>query len=155
MKIHLNILFQKICFRILKILLKDLIEKTIQQDRNNSKILFRSNASIAEKMLSNWFAFLLFGYIKVRKISFALFFLIFTYKKERLGSPLYILFQSIKQQIQKGPIDCFTNESRYSLSDDKLLRQHIDYSSMVKTYKRNRNIFLLIILDCLCCSNGR
>lgn len=52
-------------FRILKILLKELIEKSLQQDRNNSKILLRSNASIAEKMLSNWFAFLLYGYIKV------------------------------------------------------------------------------------------
>ncbi|CAF1616037.1 unnamed protein product, partial [Adineta ricciae] len=99
---------------ILKIMLKDLIDKSLQQDRNNSKILLRSNASIAEKMLSNWFAFLLFGYVK-----------------ERLGSPLYILFQSIKQQIQKGPIDCFTSESRYSLSEDKLLRQHIDYLSMI------------------------
>ncbi|UJR28522.1 hypothetical protein I4U23_009760 [Adineta vaga] len=99
---------------ILKTLLKELIDKSLQQDRNNSKILLRSNASIAEKMLSNWFAFLLFGYVK-----------------ERLGSPLYILFQSIKQQIQKGPIDCFTSESRYSLSEDKLLRQHIDYSSMI------------------------
>jgi len=55
-------------FRILKILLKELIEKSLQQDRNNSKILLRSNASIAEKMLSNWFAFLLFGYIKVYQI---------------------------------------------------------------------------------------
>ncbi len=52
-------------FRILKILLRELIEKSLQQDRNNSKILLRSNASIAEKMLSNWFSFLLFGYIKV------------------------------------------------------------------------------------------
>ncbi|CAF1159331.1 unnamed protein product [Rotaria sordida] len=99
---------------ILKILLKELIEKSLQQDRNNSKILLRSNASVAEKILSNWFAFLLFGYIK-----------------ERIGSPLYILFQSIKQQIHKGPIDYFTNESRYSLSEDKLLRQHIDYQSMI------------------------
>ncbi len=47
--------------------MRELIEKTIQQDRNNSKILLRSNASIAEKMLSNWFAFLLFGYIKVKE----------------------------------------------------------------------------------------
>lgn len=54
-------------FRILKILLKELIEKSLQQDRNNSKILLRSNASVAEKILSNWFAFLLFGYIKVRQ----------------------------------------------------------------------------------------
>jgi hypothetical protein len=56
-----------ILFRILKILLRELIEKSLQHDRNNSKILLRSNASIAEKMLSNWFAFLLFGYIKVKK----------------------------------------------------------------------------------------
>ncbi|CAF4360823.1 unnamed protein product, partial [Adineta steineri] len=51
---------------ILKILLRELIEKSLQHDRNNSKILLRSNASIAEKMLSNWFSFLLFGYIKVK-----------------------------------------------------------------------------------------
>ena len=54
--------------RILKILLRELIEKSLQQDRSNSKILLRSNASVAEKMLSNWFAFLLFGYIKVRRM---------------------------------------------------------------------------------------
>lgn len=51
---------------MLKLLLKELIDKSLQQDRNNSKILLRSNASVAEKMLANWFAFLLFGYIKVR-----------------------------------------------------------------------------------------
>ena len=54
-------------FRILKLLLKELIDKSLQQDRNNSKILLRSNASVAEKMLSNWFAFLLFPYIKVNQ----------------------------------------------------------------------------------------
>ena len=126
-------------FRILKLLLKELIDKSLQQDRNNSKILLRSNASVAEKMLSNWFAFLLFPYIKVRrclwgnvrmKTNFSLSI------QDRLGSPLYILFQSIKQQIQKGPIDAITHESRYSLSEDKLLRQHIDYSSMVNTSSR-------------------
>ncbi len=69
------------------------------------------------------------------EIDFKIFFIFYfcsSDKKDRLGSPLYILFQSIKQQIQKGPIDCFTNESRYSLSEDKLLRQHIDYLPMVK-----------------------
>jgi len=57
--------FKIFFFRILKVLLRELIDKSLQQDRNNSKILLRSNASIAEKMLSNWFSFLLFGYIKV------------------------------------------------------------------------------------------
>jgi plexin A len=57
---------------------------------------------------------------------------------------LYILFQSIKQQIQKGPIDCFTNESRYSLSEDKLLRQHIDYLSMVKYLPTFDHLFYFV-----------
>jgi len=74
---------------------------------------------------------------KISKINILFYFS--SNKKERLGSPLYILFQSIKQQIQKGPIDCFTNESRYSLSEDKLLRQHIDYLSMVKKIESNKN----------------
>ncbi|CAF1580089.1 unnamed protein product, partial [Didymodactylos carnosus] len=98
---------------ILKILLADLIDKQLQQDRNNSKILLRSNESVAEKMLTNWFAFLLYHYIR-----------------DHAGSPLYILFQSVKQQIHKGPVDFVTSESRYSLSEDKLIRQHVDYNSL-------------------------
>lgn len=95
-------------------LVAELIEKVIES-KNNPKILFRRNESIAEKMLSNWFAFLLYDFIK-----------------ECTGTPLYILFLSLKQQIYKGPVDAITSEARYSLSEDKLIRQSIDYDTIVR-----------------------
>ena len=93
-------------------LLAELIEKVVVT-KNNPRILFRRNESVAEKMLSNWFAFLLYDFIR-----------------DCAGTPLYILFLSIKQQIYKGPVDAITCEARYSLSEDKLIRQSIDYESM-------------------------
>lgn len=94
-------------------LLSELIEKVVVT-KNNPKILFRRNESIAEKMLSNWFAFLLYEFIH-----------------DCAGTPLYILFLSIKQQIYKGPVDAITCEARYSLSEDKLIRQSIDYEPLI------------------------
>ena len=51
--------------------------------------------------------------------------------KECAGEPLFMLFQAIKQQTSKGPVDAVTGEARYSLSEDKLIRQQIQYKSMV------------------------
>lgn len=42
-----------------------------------------------------------------------------------------MLFCAIKQQMEKGPIDAITGEARYSLSEDKLIRQQIDYKQLV------------------------
>ena len=39
-----------------------------------------------------------------------------------------MLFKAIKFQVAKGPVDAITNEARYSLSEDKLLRQSIEYN---------------------------
>lgn len=33
--------------------------------------------------------------------------------------------------MEKGPIDAITGEARYSLSEDKLIRQQIDYKTLV------------------------
>ncbi|NXC89186.1 PLXA4 protein, partial [Cercotrichas coryphoeus] len=70
--------------------------------------------SVAEKMLTNWFTFLLYKFLK-----------------ECAGEPLFSLFCAIKQQMEKGPIDSITGEARYSLSEDKLIRQQIDYKTLV------------------------
>lgn len=35
------------------------------ENKVNARILFRRNESVAEKMLTNWFAFLLYDFIKV------------------------------------------------------------------------------------------
>uniref|UniRef100_A0AAX7SFM5 Sema domain-containing protein n=1 Tax=Astatotilapia calliptera TaxID=8154 RepID=A0AAX7SFM5_ASTCA len=49
---------------------------------------------------------------------------------ECAGEPLFMLFCAIKQQMEKGPIDSITGEARYSLSEDKLIRQQIEYKTL-------------------------
>lgn len=46
-----------------------------------------------------------------------------------------MLYCAMKQQMEKGPIDAITGEARYSLSEDKLIRQQIDYKTLVSTQK--------------------
>ncbi|CAG5119136.1 unnamed protein product, partial [Candidula unifasciata] len=99
---------------ILKTLLAELIEKTIENPKVNPKILLRRNESVAEKMLTNWFTFLLYKFLK-----------------ECAGEPLFMLYGAIKQQVSKGPVDAVTSEARYSLSEDKLIRQHVNYKALV------------------------
>uniref|UniRef100_A0A803XY63 Sema domain-containing protein n=1 Tax=Meleagris gallopavo TaxID=9103 RepID=A0A803XY63_MELGA len=120
---------------VLKQLLSDLIEKNLES-KNHPKLLLRSRdetasrlsvsspdhfalclpyrtESVAEKMLTNWFTFLLYKFLK-----------------ECAGEPLFMLYCAIKQQMEKGPIDAITGEARYSLSEDKLIRQQIDYKML-------------------------
>uniref|UniRef100_A0A8C0QY07 Plexin-A3 n=1 Tax=Canis lupus dingo TaxID=286419 RepID=A0A8C0QY07_CANLU len=97
---------------LLKQLLADLIEKNLQS-KNHPKLLLRRTESVAEKMLTNWFTFLLHKFLK-----------------ECAGEPLFLLYCAIKQQMEKGPIDAITGEARYSLSEDKLIRQQIDYKTL-------------------------
>uniref|UniRef100_A0A8D0G9A4 Plexin-A4 n=1 Tax=Sphenodon punctatus TaxID=8508 RepID=A0A8D0G9A4_SPHPU len=98
---------------VLKKLLADLIDKNLES-KNHPKLLLRRTESVAEKMLTNWFTFLLYKFLK-----------------ECAGEPLFSLFCAIKQQMEKGPIDAITGEARYSLSEDKLIRQQIDYKTLV------------------------
>lgn len=44
-----------------------------------------------------------------------------------------MLYCAIKQQMEKGPIDAITGEARYSLSEDKLIRQQIEYKTLVRS----------------------
>ncbi|XP_010637109.1 plexin-A3 isoform X3 [Fukomys damarensis] len=97
---------------LLKQLLADLIEKNLES-KNHPKLLLRRTESVAEKMLTNWFTLLLYKFLK-----------------ECAGEPLFLLYCAIKQQMEKGPIDAITGEARYSLSEDKLIRQQIDYRTL-------------------------
>ena len=65
-------------------------------------------------MLTAWFTFLLYKFMR-----------------ECAGEPLYLLFRAMKQQVNKGPIDAITSEARYSLSEEKLIRQSIDFKPIV------------------------
>ncbi|KAJ8386073.1 hypothetical protein AAFF_G00177620 [Aldrovandia affinis] len=97
---------------LLKHLLSDLIHRNLESN-NHPKLLLRRTESVAEKMLTNWFTLLLYKFLK-----------------ECAGEPLFSLFCAIKQQMEKGPIDTITGEARYSLSEDKLIRQQIDYKTL-------------------------
>ncbi|XP_014668016.1 PREDICTED: plexin-A2-like [Priapulus caudatus] len=100
------------CTDILKTLLADLIEKSIVGN-SHPKLLLRRTESVAEKMLTAWFTFLLYRFLR-----------------ECAGEPLFLLYMAIQQQIEKGPVDAVTNEAKYSLSEEKLIRQQIDYRQM-------------------------
>lgn len=55
-----------------------------------------------------------------------------------------MLYCAIKQQMEKGPIDAITGEARYSLSEDKLIRQQIDYKTLVSKLAVSRGPFYLL-----------
>uniref|UniRef100_A0AAR2ISC4 Plexin-A2 n=1 Tax=Pygocentrus nattereri TaxID=42514 RepID=A0AAR2ISC4_PYGNA len=119
---------------LLKQLLSDLILKNMES-KNHPKLLLRRTESVAEKMLTNWFAFLLHKFLK-----------------ECAGEPLFMLYCAIKQQMEKGPIDAITGEARYSLSEDKLIRQQIEYKiltlSCVSPDNENGTEIPVKVLNC-------
>lgn len=66
--------------------------------------------------------------------------------RECAGEPLYVLFRAVKQQVDKGPVDAITSEARYSLSEEKLIRQSIDFKPMVKTLYPGR-VFVIFLFN--------
>ena len=49
-----------------------------------------------------------------------------THTQEHVGQPMYLLYRAVKNQLEKGPIDVITGEARYSLSEQKLIRQKVE-----------------------------
>lgn len=78
------------------------------------QLLLRRTESVVEKMLTNWMALCMYKYIH-----------------EVAGSSLFLLFNAIKHQIEKGPVDAVTSDARYSLSEERLLREQIEYSTVL------------------------
>lgn len=100
------------CTDILKSLLAELIEKC-KKRKSHPKLILRRTESIAEKMLSSWFTFLLYQFLR-----------------ERGGKPLYLLFCAIKQQLDKGPVDVIKNVAKNSLNERNLLRHSTNFKPM-------------------------
>uniref|UniRef100_A0A3Q2FYF3 Plexin-A1 n=1 Tax=Cyprinodon variegatus TaxID=28743 RepID=A0A3Q2FYF3_CYPVA len=92
---------------VLKQLLCDLIDRNLES-KNHPKLLLRSLPELLITLIS----------------------LCFLPHQECAGEPLFMLYCAIKQQMEKGPIDAITGEARYSLSEDKLIRQQIDYKTL-------------------------
>lgn len=94
---------------ILMILLKDLINKGGSSKR--PKLLLRRTESVAEKLLTNWLAYTLHSFLD-----------------ENVGEPLFKLYTAITILLDKEPIDAVTFDARNSLSEDKLLRQKMEFN---------------------------
>ncbi|XP_065214457.1 plexin-A2-like [Planococcus citri] len=97
---------------ILKTLMSELIDSYIR-DNKQPKLLFRSTENVVEKMISAWLSFLLHRFLK-----------------KSAGKPLLSLFNAIDQQVKNGPVDMITSEARYGLSENKIMRQKIDFTSL-------------------------
>ncbi|XP_076325026.1 plexin-B-like isoform X2 [Tachypleus tridentatus] len=96
---------------VLNTLLGHLIDKSVTT--KHPQLMLRRTESVVEKMLTNWMALNMYDYLK-----------------ERAGRSLFLLFCAVKHQIEKGPIDAVTNDARYSLSEQRLLKDHIEYSTV-------------------------
>ncbi|CAD6194251.1 unnamed protein product [Caenorhabditis auriculariae] len=101
------------CTEMLKQLLRELIERTVEK-KFQPKILFRRSESVAERMLAAWFTFLMYDHLT----------------NYDTGKRLFELYWGIKQQMEKGPQDALTLEARYSLSEEKLLRATFEYKEL-------------------------
>ncbi|XP_019851565.1 PREDICTED: plexin-A1-like [Amphimedon queenslandica] len=98
---------------VLEALLGNLIRRSLSNTKNHPKLLLRRTESVAEKLLTNWFCVTLYPYML-----------------ECAGAPLFVLFKAVKAQLEKGPIDVITGDARNSLSEEKLLRQPLDFKVM-------------------------
>ncbi|XP_053324893.1 plexin-B1 [Spea bombifrons] len=95
---------------ILKTLLNDLVEQYVAK---NPKLMLRRTETVVEKLLTNWMSICLYSFVR-----------------DSVGEPLYMLFRGIKHQVDKGPVDCVTGKAKYTLNDNRLLRDDVEYKTL-------------------------
>lgn len=92
--------------------------------------MLRRTDSIVEKMLTNWLALNMYDYFH-----------------GDVGSSLFMMFEALKSQLDRGPIDAISGDSYYSLNEHKLLREpHIQFDTV--------NLYVIVDTDILQPSNG-
>uniref|UniRef100_UPI00398EBF10 LOW QUALITY PROTEIN: plexin-D1 n=1 Tax=Pristiophorus japonicus TaxID=55135 RepID=UPI00398EBF10 len=95
---------------IMKDLLVDLIDASASK---NPKLMLRRTESVVEKMLTNWMSICMYSFLK-----------------ETVGEPFFLLLCAMKQQINKGSVDAITGKARYTLNEEWLLRENIEAKPM-------------------------
>ncbi|XP_039467763.1 plexin-B1 [Oreochromis aureus] len=95
---------------ILKTLLNDLVEQYVAK---NPKLMLRRTETVVEKLLTNWMSICLYAFLR-----------------DSAGEPLYMLFRAIKHQVDKGPVDAVTGKAKYTLNDNRLLREDVEYKTL-------------------------
>jgi len=74
--------------------------------------------SVVEKLLAHWISLCMYEHLR----------------HQTPGKALYTLYQAIKCQTDKGPVDTITGEARYSLNDARLLRENIEPKHLVTAH---------------------
>uniref|UniRef100_A0A8C5CM62 Plexin b1b n=1 Tax=Gadus morhua TaxID=8049 RepID=A0A8C5CM62_GADMO len=97
---------------ILKTLLNDLVEQYVAK---NPKLMLRRTETVVEKLLTNWMSICLYAFLR-----------------DSAGESLYMLFRAIKHQVDKGPVDAVTGKAKYTLNDNRLLREDVEYKTLVR-----------------------
>ncbi|XP_061689935.1 plexin-B1 isoform X2 [Syngnathoides biaculeatus] len=95
---------------ILKTLLNDLVEQYVAK---NPKLMLRRTETVVEKLLTNWMSICLYAFLR-----------------DSAGECLYMLFRAIKHQVDKGPVDAVTGKAKYTLNDNRLLREDVEYKTL-------------------------
>ncbi|KAL7864572.1 hypothetical protein AOLI_G00159920 [Acnodon oligacanthus] len=95
---------------ILKTLLSHLVE---QYTTKNPKLMLRRTESVVEKLLTNWMSICLYSFLR-----------------DSAGESFYMLFRAIKHQVDKGPVDAVTGKAKYTLNDNRLLREDVEYRTL-------------------------
>ena len=78
-------------------------------------LLFRQSDSLIEKLFQHWLTVCLYPYLC---------------DPCGPGRNFYLLYKALKCQTEKGPVDATTGHARYSLSEQKLLRESVDAHSI-------------------------
>ena len=97
---------------ILRLLLLRLIDKSISS--KYPQLMLRRTESVVEKFLTNWMALCLYDHLRSES-----------------AASLFLLTAAIKHQVEKGPVDALTHDARYSLSEERLLREQIPHGTVV------------------------
>uniref|UniRef100_A0AC34RI63 Sema domain-containing protein n=1 Tax=Panagrolaimus sp. JU765 TaxID=591449 RepID=A0AC34RI63_9BILA len=100
------------CTDIVLSLLSLHIEQMAQGKKNVPlHLLFRQSDSLIEKLFQHWLTICLYPYLC---------------DPSGPGRNFYLLYKALKCQTEKGPVDVTTGNARYSLSEQKLLRESVD-----------------------------
>jgi plexin A len=85
----------------------------LAQNKSTVGLLFRRSDSLAEKLFQHWLTLTLYPALL---------------EPNGPGRQLFLFYKALKYQCEKGPIDICNNNARYSLSEQKLLRETVDCS---------------------------
>ena len=54
--------------------------------------------------------------------------------KDYTGYPLFLLYRAIKCHCENGPMDVISGQAKFTLSDERLLTEDVEFREMVRVY---------------------